>query len=159
MNTADRIASAGSSGVLNVAPQFFSDLNDWLVELFFLRAARLLDPADQNGFKNLTAEHLKTRLEHRGLTSAELTNSYAGLVAYGQLVRDAWRKLVAHSDLQARVSGVPMGSHTQEDYEGFRDDLQGFCDAVGQLIGVGPCDFITTAPGDISDLLHELDGD
>ena len=77
--------------------------------------------------------------------------------AYGELLKPARNKIVAHSDLEVHVDSTALGAHGEDVMVKFFENLQAYFDAVGNAIGVGPLDFRhAPGPGDVIDLVRKL---
>ena len=76
---------------------------------------------------------------------------------YGNLIKPARDKIIAHSDLEVHVDDIALGAHGKEVMEEFFENLQAYFDAAGNAVGVGPLDFRNTpGPGDAIDLVRKL---
>ena len=140
---------------------FFWDLNRILIEYIFLQVGKLTDPAQTSvkGGKrdNLTINHIDARLEAQGLLTKQIRCLSKKLLGYGEKVVVARNKLIAHLDRDAVLTGTGLGAHTEEEMVQFYDNLQKYCDAVGNVVGAGPSDFSTQpGSGDVVDLLSAL---
>ena len=141
------------------APVFFQDLNGILIEYIMLQVCKITDPAKTGGKPNLTCLAVNASLEKTGLMTDEITSHSRGIMEYRKLVKDARNKLISHADLNTVLSGLTLGEHSKEDVEKFFECLQGYTDAVGNTIGVGPLDFrVTAGSGDVLDLIKILRG-
>ena len=139
------------------APVFFHELNKILIEYVLLQICKITDPAERGGHKNLTFEGVNTALEENGLMSKEIADFSSGLSRYRDLVKDSRNKLISHLDRESVLKGLPIGEHPEEEVTAFFESLQGYVDAVGNAVGVGPLDFQTTAgAGDVVDLIRTL---
>ncbi len=139
------------------APIFFRDLNEILIEYVLLQICKIMDPAEIAGRKNLTFEHVNTALQDNHLMTDEIARFSCGLSRYRKLVKDGRNRLIAHLDKESVLNGLPIGEHPEEEVTAFFESLQGYVDAVGNAVGVGPLDFRTTAgAGDVVDLIRTL---
>ena len=144
----------GATPMKRVAPEFFSDINGWMVELYFLYTARILDPAETKKQRNLSVDYFLDRLEEADILTHEISDLGQHLNSYLDKIGKARRKLIAHNDRAALRKGKPLGLHSEQDQQEFLRNLQSFCNAVGRATGVGPCEFLSIAPGDVVDLLR-----
>ena len=137
---------------------FFHELNIILTEYFPLQVCKITDPAETAaGRKNLTVDGLNIELRERGLMTEEISEYSASLSRYRELVKEPRNKIIGHLDLETVLNDVPIGGHKKEDVIEFFENLQGYCNAVGIAVGVGPSDFRTTSgPGDALDLIKVL---
>ncbi|MDE4172992.1 hypothetical protein PXK01_02440 [Phaeobacter sp. PT47_59] len=144
----------GAPPMNRVAPEFFCDLNGWMVELYFLYTARILDSAGSKKQRNLSVDYFLVSLREAGVLTDEITDLGQRLKSYLDRIGKARRKLIAHNDRAALRKGEPLGQHSEQEKREFLRNLQSFCDAVGRATGVGPCEFLSIAPGDVVDLLR-----
>lgn len=140
-----------------VANTFFGDLNAILIEYLLLQQCKLTDPTSAGKDKeNLTTNYILT-LDWHADTAALLQDANEHLMKFRTKVVDARRKLVAHSDLRARMSLAALGAFTEEDERSFWSALQRFVDtAHSEAIG-GPFEIDAAMPdGDAASLVHSL---
>ena len=139
------------------APEFFRDLNKILIEYVLLQICKITVPAESAGHKNLTFEGVNTVLGEDDLMTNEIADLSCGLSRYRELVKDSRNKLISHLDRKTVLNGLTIGEHPEEEVKAFFECLQGYVDAVGNAVGVGPLDFQTTAGrGDAIDLIRML---
>tara|TARA_R110000772_G_scaffold49123_7_gene112957 strand:+ start:51849 stop:52415 length:567 start_codon:yes stop_codon:yes gene_type:complete len=139
------------------APLFFHDLNNILIEYIMLHVCKITDPAETRGRANLTLLAVNESLNNEGLTTGEISQFSQAMLDYRELVKDARNRLISHFDRDTILNGLTLGEHPREDAEKFFECLQGYIDAVGNAVGVGPLDFRTMAgPGDVLDLIKLL---
>lgn len=139
------------------AELFFSDLNEWLIEILVLRVGRLTDPARSSGNRNLTVCYLIEELGDAGLLTSEIDDLAAKLQRYRERIRPARNKFVSHMDLKAYRAGEALGGHEEREVYLFFSNLQCFTDRVGVALGVGPLDYSSQAgSGDVTDLIRVL---
>ena len=139
------------------APIFFRDLNTILIEYVLLQICKITDPAESAGRKNLTFEHVNTALRDNHRMTDEIARFSCGLSRYRKLIKDSRNKLISHLDRESVLNGLLIGEHREEEVTAFFESLQGYVDAVGNAVGVGPLDFRTTAgAGDVVDLIRTL---
>ena len=142
------------------APVYFGDLNKILIEYVLLQICKITDPAESAGHKNLTFEGVNKVLGEDGLMTNEIAGFSCGLSHYRELVKESRNKLISHLDRESVLNGLPIGEHPEEKVTAFFESLQGYVDAVGNAVGVGPLDFRTAAgPGDVLDLIRTLSGE
>ena len=141
----------------NAAHLFFSDLNEWLIQLIFLQIGRLTDPAYTGGRSNLSVCWIVEEVGKVGGLTPEIDDLAADLMRFRENIKLARNRVVSHADLQTFREGITLGSHSRDEAFRFFDDLQKFTDAVGIAIGVGPLDYGTQAgSGDVLDLIRVL---
>ena len=136
---------------------FFTDLNTMMQEYAVLLVCRLTGPAESFGKANLSTQHFTKLMWDRGCLTPEIECLDAALREYGELLKPARDKIVAHSDLEVHVDSIALGAHGEEVMLQFLVDLQAYFDAAGNAVGVGPLDFRhTPGPGDVIDLVRKL---
>ena len=139
------------------AALFFADLNRMMQEYAILLVCRLTGPAESFRKANLSTQRLTKLMHNERRLTPEIERLDASLTAYGELLKPARNKVVAHSDLEAHVNSTALGAHGEEVMVEFFENLQAYFDAVGNAIGVGPLDFRhAPGPGDVIDLVRKL---
>ena len=143
--------------LLNLAPTYFTDLNNIMIEYCWLQVCRLTDPAVMAGRTNLTVARMNELLTQHSLMNAEVAERAAGLQAYRKLVEGGRNRVISHADEEALMVGDSVGEHDAGSVTTFLDNLQAYADAVGTALGVGPSDFRTLAcKGDVIDFLSVM---
>lgn len=141
----------------HTAQIFFTDLNRWLIDLYYIYSARLLDPAKTKEDSNLTVKYILIACEEAQLSTDAIRSFAEALSSYRASVQGARSKLVAHLDQQTMQSSILLGSHTERDFRTFLKNIQHYCDAVGEAVGAGPMDFsFQPGKGDVLDLLTAI---
>ena len=139
------------------AALFFADLNRMMQEYAILLVCRLTGPAESFRKANLSTQRFTKLMRNERRLTPEIERLDASLTAYGELLKPARNKVVAHSDLEAHVNSTALGAHGEEVMVEFFENLQAYFDAVGNAIGVGPLDFRhAPGPGDVIDLVRKL---
>ena len=139
------------------ASLFFGDLNRLMHEYVILLICRLTGPARTAGKDNLTTQRITMLLRQENSLTAEIDELDATLRDYGEILKPARDKIVAHIDLQVYTELTALGGHEKQVMMEFLDNVQRYFDAVGNLIGVGPLDFRhTPGKGDAIDLFRLL---
>lgn len=88
----------------------------------------------------------------------EIETLDARLTAYGELLKPARNKIIAHSDLEVHVDDIALGAHGEEVMLEFLENVQEYFDAAGNAVGVARLDFRhAPAPGDVIDLVRKLE--
>ena len=72
-----------------VAPRFFMDLNEILIEHCLLQVCRLTDPAKTFGRENLTAKNIDSLLDDAGLKTPRISAASDGIAHYRSLIKDS----------------------------------------------------------------------
>ena len=139
------------------AALFFADLNRMMQEYAILLVCRLIGPAESFRRANLSTQRFTKLMRNEGRLTPEIERLDASLNAYGELLKPARNKIVAHSDLEVHVNSTALGAHGEDVMVEFFENLQAYFDAVGNAIGVGPLDFRhAPGPGDVIDLVRKL---
>ncbi|WP_340115609.1 hypothetical protein [Pelagibius sp. 7325] len=139
------------------AAHFFHDLNRILIEYVILQACKITDPAKFRKRDNLTVATLNIALKRRGLLTEEIREHSKGVMRYRDFLADARNRLISHLDMETVLNMGALGEHSKEDVSSFFDSLQEYCDAVGNVVGVGPLDFrCSPGRGDVIDLVSVL---
>ena len=143
--------------LMDTAKIFFGDLNTILTEYVLLQVCKITDPAENLGRKNLTVARVNAGLQDAGKMTDEIVRLTEGLLCYRKLVKDSRNKVIAHVDEETVLNGFPVGEHAQEEVSAFFENLQGYVDAVGNAVSVGPLDFrATSGAGDVLDLIKTI---
>ena len=136
---------------------FFAELNTIMQEYIVLFVCRLTGPAMSVGKANLSTQRFTMLMRDNGCLTPEIKELDARLREYGEILKPARDKLVAHSDWETHANPTILGQHKEERAVQFLDHLQAYFDAAGNAVGVGPLDFRhTSAPGDAIDLVERL---
>ena len=144
--------------LFNSAPSFFfKELQPILHEYYFLQVCKITDPPGTRHKESLTSQYVDQELCRKGLMTAEIRKLSDKLLSYRKLVLPARHKIIAHPDKQTARLNQSLGKHSEQDQARFLDALQGYNDAVGTAVGVGPLDFRSTSgEGDVLDLIAVL---
>lgn len=141
------------------AEAFFTDLHQWMTELFYLKVYRLTDKAVFKGRKgqpdreNLTVEHLVGRLQTLGRLTTDIQTLADSLHTYHQNMILPRHRQIAHIDLETTRHEGPLGAHSPAEYSQFLSDLQRFNDEVALVVGLEPCEFINISSPGLGDAL------
>ena len=161
-NTYNDLFNESSREVLSkTAPTFFADIADILQRHWLLQACKLADPPEskrKDGIHyNITVQLLNQALERMGLLSPDISNTGGAIVDYGEKLKPARDKYIAHFDYEHQVQGTLLGETSEPELLKFLDDIQQYCDLVGETLGIGPLDFsFSGCTGDALDLLMHL---
>lgn len=144
-----------------VAPTFFTDIAEILQRDWILQTVKLMDPAETTvGGKvreNLTVKLINKQLEDQSLLTDEIRKRAKAILDFGELLKPARHRILAHRDRECHFEGVVMGATTEEQLQEFVENVQLYSDLVGIQIGVGPLDFSSSGcTGDVYDLLQHL---
>jgi len=161
-NTYNDLFFSGNDDVLvKTASTFFNDIAEILARDWKLQVCKLMDQAEttykKQVFENITIKLINSQLESCGLLSKDICELSERILKYGEKVKPARDKRLAHFDREHQVKGVVLGETTEEELEGFLNNIQSYCDLAGNAIGLGPLDFSASGcPGDALDLLKVL---
>lgn len=136
---------------------FFGDLNRILQEYCYLQVCKITDPASTGERENLTLSAMNVELARAGLMTPEVETHTKAMLHYRSLIKAPRDRLISHLDKKTVLAGATIGGHDAAEVDAFFEALQGYCDAVGRLVGEGPLDFRWSAgAGDAIDLLRVL---
>ena len=136
---------------------FFTDLNSMMQEYAVLLVCRLTGPANFQGKANLSTQRFTALLRNRGYLTLEIERLDAALREYGELLKPARNKIIAHSDLEVHIKDISLGAHGEDVMLEFFENLQAYFDTAGNAVGVSPLDFRhTPGTGDVIDLVRTL---
>jgi hypothetical protein len=122
------------------ANTFFHDLNIILLEYVLLVQHKLIDDASSGAEKhNLTSNYILS-LEWSDETRSKLATENNLLQQFRAKITDARSKLIAHTDLRARLEPIALGSFVEADEQAFWAALQRFVDAAHEEAIGGPCE-------------------
>ena len=139
------------------AGSFFFELNTIMQEYVILLVCRLTGPARSAGKDNLSTQRFTRLMHDKGCLTPDIKAFDARLREYGEVLKPARDKLIAHSDVATHASATILGQHEKERAGQFLEDLQAYFDAAGIAVGVGPLDFRhTSGPADVIDLVKRL---
>ena len=142
------------------AGHFFSDLNRILHEYFYIVVCRLTGPQKTGNLDNPSTQRLTHLLKNQGCKSCitdEILCLGEKLQKYGKRMQPARNKIIAHCDRETYHKQETLGGHSEQEFQDFLINLQKYCDAVGNTLGIGPLDFRhPSAPSDVLDLLKIL---
>ncbi|GAB1266212.1 AbiU2 domain-containing protein [Aurantivibrio infirmus] len=144
-----------------VAATFFSDVAEIMHRDWILQACKLMDPASTKRqgavLENITVKLIDEQLEVCGSSNHKIRDLSRDLLEYGEKIKPARNKRIAHYDREHEVSNITLGITTEEELFGFLLNIQEYCDQVGIALGIGPLDFSSSGcKGDVLDLLTYL---
>lgn len=145
------------------APLFFRELNDILIENYFLQVCKITDPPSTTvkGVKrfNLTLDHVNDLLREEKLFTPEMEAEAKTIKDYRELVVLARNRQIAHPDKETAMAYINHGRHSKAEAQAFLVALQTYLDLVGVAVGEGPLDIsVSSGPGDVADLFRALNG-
>jgi hypothetical protein len=144
-----------------VAAAFFSDIAEIMHRDWILQACKLMDPAITKRknieLENITILLINSQLEACSLFNSDIEKVTESILQYGEKLKPARHKRLAHYDREHQVKGIILGETSEKELLNFIQDIQHYCDLVGNAIGVGPLDFsCSSGTGDVLDLLTFL---
>ena len=144
-----------------VAVTFFAEIAEIMHRDWILQVCKIMDPPitkiQGRNFENITIQLINKQLEDELLLDSEIKNVTKSILQYGEKIKLARNKRLAHYDREHQVKEITLGQTTEGELFNFLSDIQTFCDLVGIAIGVGPLDFsCSSCPGDVLDLLNFL---
>jgi hypothetical protein len=161
-NTYTQLYNEGNSALLSdVAATFFSDIAEIMHRDWILQACKLMDPASSKRggsvLENITIKLIDEQLEVCGSSNQDIRDLSRNLLEFGEQIKPARNKRIAHYDREHQVNNVTLGITTEEELFSFLRNIQRYCDEVGTAIGIGPLDFSGSGcKGDVLDLLKYL---
>ncbi|EHK6028310.1 hypothetical protein M5236_004984 [Vibrio parahaemolyticus] len=161
-NTYEELYFSGHDQILrDIAGWFFHDLSEILTRDWILQVCKLMDPASTNirgkCFENITILLIDQQLRDIGLFDAEISKVSQSIRSYGEKLKPARHKCLAHLDREHCINGITLGETTEQELFDFLENIQMYCDLVGEAIGSGPVNFRSTSgAGDVGDLLKVL---
>lgn len=144
-----------------VAPTFFSDIAEIMQRDWLLQACKLMDPGSTTKkgvtLENITIKLINEQLDANGLLFPQIKDIAEKLRKYGENIKPARDKRLAHFDREHQVNGLVLGATTENELDQFLANLQDYSDEVGNAIGVGPLSFGSGGcKGDVLDFLKYL---
>lgn len=141
-----------------IAPTFFTDIGEILQRDWILQVGKLMDSATIKVHgacrENLTIHLVIQQLKDESLLTAEIHDKAKAILGYGEIIKPARDRILAHRDRISHFEGIAMGQTTDERLYEFIENIQHFTDLVGNQIGIGPLDFSSSGcKGDVYDLL------
>lgn len=161
-NTYNELFFSGVNELLTkAASTFFNDIAEIMLRDWLLQACKIMDPPTKKikGIENetISIKLLDDRLSKENLLTSQIKKLSSSILDYGDIIKPARNKRIAHFDRESAVSGIVLGAHNERSLGDFFTNLQQYCDEVGRAIGVGPLDFsASSCKGDVLDLLRVL---
>lgn len=161
-NTYSDLFNEQSREVISItAPTFFTDIAEILQRDWVLQACKLADPPTskrKDGIHcNISVQLLDQELRHIWLLSTAILDIGTAIVEYGEKLKPARDKHIAHFDYAHQIQDTILGETSESELLNFLENMQRYCDLVGEALGVGPLDFSSSGcPGDALDLLKFL---
>ncbi|NVJ47793.1 MAG: hypothetical protein HWE07_11725 [Cytophagia bacterium] len=121
-----------------VAATFFTDIAEIIHRDWKLQVCKIMDRYEMHGKENITIDLINKQLNDAGLTTNEIEQISEQLKEYGKKIKPARNKRIAHFDRAAQLSGQPLGGTSETELIEFLNNMQCYCDLVGNSIGIGP---------------------
>jgi hypothetical protein len=112
----------------SIAPTFFGDLNQLLIEHLILQICKITDPEASRGRANLTVKFLVNNSDFSSAPGEfdKLKRLSAGMHAFRDKIVPARHKIIGHIDRDSVLLGKPLGAAPASDWDQFWLDLQDF---------------------------------
>lgn len=145
----------------DVAATFFTDIAEIMHRDWILQACKLMDPAitKVRGVEkeNITLFLIDKQLDDCGLLNQSIKDISKNIKDYGAKIKPARHKRLAHYDREHQINNITLGETTESELHDFLNNMQSYCDEVGNIAGLGPLDFSSSScKGDALDLLKYL---
>ena len=158
-NEFKRLFSVADKPTLDATgPVVFQRIHYCMIEVWWLRVGRLMDPAKSSGRENLSIRNICDRLQRQFGTDPKIDRVDQAILAIWDKMKNARNKQVAHSDLEASRGDTWLGTLSEGDEDDIENSMQELCDLIGNKLGAGPLDYRASGcKGDASDLLGFLE--
>jgi AbiU2 len=115
-----------------IAPIFFGDLNQVLIEQLVLQICRLTDPETTMGRKNLTIDYVVNNGDFSATPGklAQIKALRDSIHQFRSKIVPARNRLIGHMDRDAVMAGMPLGGASEAAWLQFWDDLDEFLHIV-----------------------------
>jgi hypothetical protein len=163
-NTYTRLFNEENRDLLSkVAATFFTEVAEIMQRDWLLQVCKIMDPASTKYkdqiFENITLSLIDEQLVSNGLSNRSIDDLSAKLKSYGEKIKPARRKRLAHYDRDQQINGITLGETTDAELREFLLNIQRYCDEAGIAIGIGPLEFSGSGcQGDVLDFLKFLGG-
>jgi hypothetical protein len=163
-NTYTRLFNEENRDLLSkVAARFFTNVAEIMQRDWMLQVCKIMDPASAKYknqiFENITLRLIDEQLASNGLSNQSIDDLSAKLKSYGEKIKPARHKRLAHYDRDHQINDITLGETTEADLYEFLLNIQRYCDEAGIAIGVGPLEFSGSGcQGDVLDFLKFLRG-
>ena len=110
-----------------IAPTFFTDIGEILQRDWILQVGRLMDPAvtdvRREKREDLTIRLVVEQLEDEALLTDGIRENAKALLDYGEFIKPARHRILAHRDRQCHFEGIAMGATTDEQLYDFIENM------------------------------------
>ena len=115
-----------------IAPTFFGDLNQVLIEQLVLQICRLTDPEITMGRTNLTIDYVVRNADFSAAPGdlARITVLRDSIHQFRSKIVSARNRLIGHLDRDAVMAGMPLGGASGAEWLKFWEDLNEFLHVV-----------------------------
>jgi hypothetical protein len=112
----------------SIAPTFFEDINQMLIEHLILQICKVTDPEESFGRKNLTITFLVNNSDFSTAPGEleRLKRLSDSMHAFRVKIVPARNRLIGHLDRHSVLDGKALGGAEKEEWNQFWLDLQGF---------------------------------
>jgi hypothetical protein len=109
-----------------IAPVFFGDLNQLLIEQLMLQICRLTDPPVTSGRTNLTIDNIIGQSDFSGAPEdqARIKTLRDSIDRFRSKIVPARNRLIGHLDRDAVMAGEPLGVVSEAEWKQFWSDLE-----------------------------------
>ena len=142
----------------DTAPSVFLNLGQVLAEYAILSACRVTDPANEGGKnENFTVEMFVNSFPTNSPTFKQLEELHQQMNKHRNKILPARHKFVAHADRAAIRKGIPLGTASWKEWDGFWSTLAKFIRIVNEKTIGTPYDIeVAGVPGDAEMLIKSL---
>ena len=109
---------------------FFTHLNTIMQEYAVLLVCRLTGSAGSFSKANLSTQRFTNLVRNSGCLTPEIERLEAAVREYGELLKPARDKIIAHSDLEVYVDDIVLGAHGEKVMMEFFKNLQAYFDSA-----------------------------
>ena len=136
-----------------IAPVFFGDLNQLLIEQLVLEVCRLTDPAVTKGRTNLTIDYVMRESDFAGAPEDfdRLITLRDNIHQFRSKIIPARNRLIGHLDRDAVMAAQPLGPTSEAEWTQFWNDLEEFLNVVHKRYVDPSGSFMLNNVGMISD--------
>lgn len=139
------------------APAFFADLGDILIKYFLLESSKITERASSFGRENFTIAYMRENIDWPGNARKDIERLNRDIMAFGNHIKDARNRVLAHLDKTTVLSGDTLGRFAEGEDDKFISALEEMCNILhrasfGRIFGC----IVVPRPGDVLDLKAAL---
>lgn len=128
-NTYTRLFNEENRDLLSkVAARFFTDMAEIMQRDWMLQVCKIMDPASTKYkgqiFENITLSLIDEQLVSNGLSNQSIVDLSAKLNSYGEKIKPARHKRLAHYDRDHQINDITLGETTDEELHEFLFNIQ-----------------------------------